>query len=96
MGKIIPQCSGIPIAQSSVQPIPPEDLTTDDAVQELAALDKILTEKFGEPIRPEDSSEYDINNPDIDNEYITPLFEPMEPENAMPEADLWDAEAYHQ
>jgi len=88
--------SGIPIARSSVQPIPPEDLTTDDAVQELAALDKILTEKFGEPIRPEDLSGYDINNPDIDNEYITPLFEPMEPENAMPEADLWDAEAYDQ
>ncbi len=88
--------SGIPIARSSVQPIPPEDLTTDDAVQELAALDKRLTEKFGEPIRSEDLSEYDINNPDIDNEYITPLFEPMEPENAMPEADLWDAEAYDQ
>jgi len=52
--------SGVPIARSFVQPIPPEYLTTDDAVQELTALDKILTEKFGEPIRSENLSEYDI------------------------------------
>jgi hypothetical protein len=88
--------SGVPIARSSVKPIPPEYLTMDDAVQELTALDKVLTERFGEPIKSENLSEDDINSPDIDVEGITPLFEPMEPENAMPEADLWDAKAYDQ
>jgi hypothetical protein len=28
------------------------------------------------------------------DESITPLYEPLEPESAMPEADSWDAEAY--
>jgi hypothetical protein len=86
--------SGIPIARSSVQPIPPEYLTTESAIQELNELDRALQEKLGEPLK-HDSQEYDIYNPDIDiDESITPLHEPMEPEAAMPEADLWDAEAY--
>jgi len=89
--------SGIPLARSSVQHIPPEYLSTDDVQQELSALDKVLTEKFGDPVKSTDESlEYDINDPAMDNEAVTPLFEPMEPESAMPEADLWDAEAYDQ
>jgi len=86
--------SEVTIARSTVQPIPPEYLSTDEAVQELNALDKVLTEKFGDLISY-DASEYDVNNPDIDmDESITPLYEPMEPEAAMPDADSWGAESY--
>jgi hypothetical protein len=82
------------VRPSSVQPIPPEYLTTESAIQELNELDRALQEKLGEPLK-HDSQEYDINNPDIDIvESITTLHEPMEPEAAMPEADLGDAEAY--
>jgi hypothetical protein len=71
--------SGIPIARSTVQPIPPEYLSTHEAVQELSALDKVLTEKFGDPTQY-DTSGYDVNNPDIDmDESISPLYEPLEP-----------------
>jgi hypothetical protein len=90
--------SGIPIARSTVTPIPPEYLSTDEVKQELGALDKVLIDKFGEPVKDEDHNtpEYDVNHPELDDEAETPLYEPIEPEASIPEADQWDAKAYDQ
>jgi hypothetical protein len=76
-------------------PIPPEYLSTNEAKDELEALDKALVAKYGDPIKSE-KAEYDVNVPDREaaEDSITPLFDPIEPEAAMPEADLWDTEAY--
>jgi hypothetical protein len=84
-----------PIARSTVQPIPPEYLSTNEAKDELEALDKALVAKYGDPIKSE-KAEYDVNVPDREaaEDSIIPLFDPIEPEAAMPEADLWDTEAY--
>jgi hypothetical protein len=89
---VLPISSG-PIARSTVQPIPPEYLTTDDAREELEALDKALIAKYGDPIKSE-TAEYDVNSPDLEAEDITPLYDPVEPDASMPEADRWDTEAY--
>jgi hypothetical protein len=89
---VLPKSSG-PIARSTVQPIPPEYLTTDDAREELEALDKVLIAKYRDPIKSE-MAEYDVNSPDLEAEDITPLYDPVEPDASMPEADQWDTEAY--
>ncbi|MFN9979733.1 MAG: hypothetical protein ACK53Y_07460, partial [bacterium] len=43
--------SGIPIARSTMTPIPPKYLSTDEVKQELEALDNVLIDKFGEPVK---------------------------------------------
>jgi hypothetical protein len=91
--------SGIPIAQSTVQPIPQEYLSTDTGKQELNELDQGLTDKLGNPVTSSEPIEYDVNDPDTSNEFDeteTPHYTPLEPDASMPEADQWDAEAYDQ
>ena len=61
--------SGVPIARSTVQPIPQEFWSFDAAKQGLEELDKILIGKFGEPISSKmQLSNYDLNNPDMDDD----------------------------
>jgi hypothetical protein len=90
--------SGTPIARSTVQQIPNEHFDIDSVKEELKALDKVLQEKFGNPItHDEELPEYDINDPNREDEVddgITPLYEPTEPEAAMPNADEWDSESF--
>lgn len=90
--------SGTPIARSTVQQIPNEHFDIDSVKEELKALDKVLQEKFGNPItHDEELPEYDINDPNREDEVddgITPLYEPTEPEAAMPNADEWDPESF--
>jgi hypothetical protein len=81
--------SGIPIAQSTVQPISSDQRMQDEVKQELLELDKAILQKFGEPER-DDLPEYFDNTQSPD--YITPSFEPVE--EAMPEADDWDPESF--
>jgi ribosomal protein L15 len=82
------------IVRSSVQPIPEE--SHDDILrQEIAELNVKIQERLG------DSAEekYNLNTVGFGDTYdnsVTPDHPPMEPENSMPEADNWDAEAYDQ
>lgn len=81
--------SGIPIAQSTVQPISSDQRMQDEVKHKLLELDKAILQKFGEPER-DDLPEYFDNTQSPD--YITPSFEPVE--EAMPEADNWDPESF--
>jgi len=58
--------SGIPIARSTVTPIPTEYLSTEELIQELNLLDQVLIGKFGDPVTSDSKPpEYDVNNPDL-------------------------------
>ena len=91
---VVPK-SGVPLARSTVQNIPREYYSTEFFQEELKELDAALITKFGEPVKPDDPSvgdTYDINAPILE----TPLYEPWEPEDQMPEADEWEPETYDQ
>jgi hypothetical protein len=83
-----------PIVRSTVQPIPPDKLALSENKEGVIQLDKVISEKLGEVSEQDSIHDYSLM-PDHDPEdRITPLYEPMEPESSMPEADDWDSEAY--
>jgi hypothetical protein len=64
----------------------------------LAALDKALHERFGKPISDSDDEEYDLitttGSCEDEDDAMTPLYEKVEPEAAMLDADSWDPMAF--
>lgn len=88
--------SSIPIIHSTVQPITPEQLRTEDLKMAINALDPIISQNLGDSPSDDSIHTYNLDNDDDPDtpEHITPKYVPMEIENSMPEADKWDVEAY--
>jgi hypothetical protein len=86
-----------PIVQSTVQNIPPDKLKLPELQEQVATLDRIIADKLGSPVTDDSIYKYDMNDDQNVNapEHMTPEYVPLKPDSSMPEADDWDAEAFH-
>jgi hypothetical protein len=85
-----------PIVCSTVQNIPIDKLKTPEIQEQIAVLDKVVSDKLGSPSIDDSIYKYDLNDDqDLEApEHMTPEYTPLEPDSSMPEADEWDAEAF--
>jgi hypothetical protein len=85
--------SGIPIVQSTVQPITEEQHRIDETKHKLTSLDEQILNKLGESF--DDDPLYDLNNLNITAEDLPDSqYAQLEPLSSMPEAYEWDTEAF--
>ncbi len=89
-----------PIVRSTIQAIPRDKLTLEATITQLKSLDNIILNKLGSPSPIDSLYSYDLEpndeNHDLDEEFRTPAYSPVDPQASMPEADEWDAEAFDQ
>jgi len=85
--------SGKTIVCSTVQPITQDQLTK-ELKNDIKKLDMLIAENIGDV----NDIKYDLDDlpQEVLQDIITPEYKPVAPENSMPEADDWDAEAYDQ
>jgi hypothetical protein len=85
--------SGKTIVCSTVQPITQDQLTK-ELKNDIKKLDMSIAENIGDV----NDIKYDLDDlpQEVLQDIITPEYKPVAPENSMPEADDWDAEAYDQ
>jgi hypothetical protein len=92
--------SAKPIVRSTIQAIPRDKLTLEATITQLKSLDNINLNKLGSPSPIDSLYSYDLEpndeNHDLDEEFRTPAYSPVDPQASMPEADEWDAEAFDQ
>jgi hypothetical protein len=89
----IMSASGKVIVRCTVQSIP-EECYNDNLRGEIKALDINIVEKFGDVAEDEKYDLVSLSEEEMLPDFVTPEYSPVEPENFMPEADDWDAEAY--
>lgn len=87
--------NGIPIAQSTVSPILPEEHTEDSVKEKLLKFDDSITQKLSISTEVKDDVlDYFATYYDNEQDHLAPEVEPVE--HPMPEADDRDPESFDQ